>query len=237
LPQPPQFLRDGSPRRPHIPSKVPPRYLQNALDILLPFVCRFLLLLYILLFPSVGRHFSFINRKFSSFLLFPLPRRLTKATTAPLVSIHIPFVVDHLLPFRQSQVCSYHRWRNSSPAQPTTNSTIPPFIDAPGTSLATSISFTASVKPSAPLYFSLIGQPARHLKRSSSLHPIVLFPSFLVSRTPSVENGNQRFSLLYVACQSLFYFLLRWSPFFFLLRPFNFFSFSPEARLAVDNTG
>src|SRR5271154_5150487 len=108
-----QLHRDRPPKTPQVPSKKPPLHLQNAFDVLLPPSVRlflFLLLLYILLvLPPAGRHFSFIDRNISLFLS-PLPRRPTKALTTPLVSIHIPFVVDHLLPFLQSQVCSCHRW-------------------------------------------------------------------------------------------------------------------------------
>src|SRR5271163_3288627 len=107
-----QLHRDRSPRRPQVPSKKPPLHLQNAFDVLLPPFGRpfTLFLLYILLFlPSAGRHFSFTDRNISRFL-FPLPRRLTRATTTALAPIPISFVVDHLLTFLQSQVCSCHRW-------------------------------------------------------------------------------------------------------------------------------
>src|SRR5271170_3971653 len=77
-----QLHRDRSPKRPQVPSKKPPLHLQNAFEVLVllsPFVHPFLLLpLYILLvLPSVGRHFSFIDHNFiSSRFLSPLPRRL-----------------------------------------------------------------------------------------------------------------------------------------------------------------
>ena len=52
-------------------------------------------------------------------------------------------------------------------------------------------------------------------------------------RSPTTVDGNQRFSLSYdvSSCLSLFYFFLRWSPFFFLRRPFNFFSFPLANRV------
>src|SRR5271154_1090 len=104
-----QLHHDRSPRRPQVPSKMPPLPLQNAFDVLLPPFVRtflFLLLLYILLvLPSAGRHFSFIDRNISPFL-FPLRRRPTKALKSPLVSIYIRFGVDYLLRFLQSQVSS-----------------------------------------------------------------------------------------------------------------------------------
>ena len=68
-----------------------------------------------------------------------------------------------------------------------------------------SLRFTASVKPSTPLYFSLIGQHDIS-KRSSSLPPIFLFPAFLIPfhqrhplrmetndnrYLPSIIDGNQ----------------------------------------------
>src|SRR5271154_320867 len=111
-----QLHRDRSPKRPQVPSKKPPLHLQNAFEVLVllsPFVHPFLLLpLYILLvLPSVGRHFSFIDRNFiSSRFLSPLPRRLTGATTTALATIYIPFVVDNLHHFLRSQGCSCHRW-------------------------------------------------------------------------------------------------------------------------------
>src|SRR5271163_1658343 len=63
-----------------------------------------------------------------------------------------------------------------------------------GTFLATSFPFTASVKPSTLLYFSLIGQHDTSNIRRLSVRSLPL-TSFLVSRTPSAENGNQRQSI------------------------------------------
>src|SRR5271170_5360965 len=106
-----QLHHDRAPRRPQVPSKKPPLPLQNAFDVLLPpFVRPFLLLpLYILLvLPSTGHHFSFIDHNTFLFLS-PLPRRLIRATTTALVPIPTSFVVDHL-PFPRSQVCSCRRW-------------------------------------------------------------------------------------------------------------------------------
>src|SRR5271170_763595 len=109
-----QLHHDRSPKRPQLPSKKPPLHLQNAFDVLLPpFVRPFLFLppLYILLvLPSVGRHFSFIDRNIiSSRFLSPLPRRLTGATTTALATTYIPFVVDNRLHFPRSQVGSRQR--------------------------------------------------------------------------------------------------------------------------------
>src|SRR5271170_5169893 len=99
-----------------------------------------------------------------------------------------------------------------------------------GTFLATSFPFTASVKPSTSLYFSLIGQHGIS-KHSLSLPPIFLFPAFLIPvhrrhplrmetndnrYLPSIIDGNQLQSMETnpPGCQ-----------FFRLRRPFNFFSF------------
>src|SRR5271170_7485405 len=104
-----QLHHNRSPTRPQVPSKKSPLRLQNAFDVLPPYVRSFLLLLYILLvLPSAGHHFSFIDRNTFLFLS-PLPRRLIRATTTTLVPIPTSFVVDHL-PFPRSQVCSCRRW-------------------------------------------------------------------------------------------------------------------------------
>ena len=74
-----------------------------------------------------------------------------------------------------------------------------------GTFLATSFPFTASVKPSTSLYFSLIGQHdiSKHFVVSPSDLPLSCF-SHSLSLAPSVENGNQR--------QSIFTKYNRWKP-------------------------
>jgi hypothetical protein len=240
-----QLLCDRSPRR---PSQAVPleahRYLQNVLDILLPFVRSFLLfLLYILFFSPPPVAIFLLST--ANFLFFNVPPSLDDlpGQQRPPWSLFLP-------PLSSSTVLSSEASSAAATAgellhlrnQLLTRDSF--LYRRPGHFLPP-LRFTASVKPTTPL--SLLPSTTEPISQSS-----LIFSLFYQIATFSAWTRNLRYSGSWSDAKTLRHFrppgpsfnlsllLPCWRPPYRFLIPYGrqiLFHFPPEARLAIANAG